>query len=327
MHDRTGAARLRPARSSHGDDRSPAPACAPRRRSAAARPRREHPRPGPLAALAGSGSAPPLVVFLPDAAPADGVDGADDALGHELCSRVGAVVLCIPWAPRRPGALDRAEAALMWAADHGEELGADPGRLVVAGRGAGAAAAAALALRARDRGWPPIRRQVLILADAGHRPASHDAASAPAVAGAPAPAILVDPAPSERPLRGVAARDRRRRRGAALHRYAGGIRADRSRRAAARRSRQRAARGAGGAMTERLLIEAARARGRSGVPRARGPASRAAPRALPPHARVRPRRGGRDAGRDAARVACAARRSRAGPRSVRGCTGSRPIPA
>src|ERR1700712_3623396 len=93
-------------------------------------------------------SAPPLVVFLPDAAPADGVSKEDNALGHELSSRVGPFVLCVPGAPRRPGALDRAEAALMWAADHGEELGGDPGRLVVAGRGAGAAAAAALALRA-----------------------------------------------------------------------------------------------------------------------------------------------------------------------------------
>ena len=143
---------------------------------------------------AGSGSAPPLVVFLPDIAQGDGVDGADDALGHELCSRVGAVVLCIPWAPRRPGALDRAEAALRWTADHGEELGADPGRLVIAGRGAGAAAAAVLALRACDRGWPPIRRQLLILADAGtQQPASHDAGSAPDVAGTPAPALLVLP--------------------------------------------------------------------------------------------------------------------------------------
>jgi acetyl esterase/lipase len=147
----------------------------------------------------GSGSAPPLVVFLPDVAAADGVDGADDALGHELSSRVGAVVLCIPWAPRRPGALDRAEAALTWAGDHGAELGADPGRLVIAGRGAGAAAAAVLALRARDRGWPPIRRQLLVLGDAGtHRPASHDAASAPDVAGAPVPAILVMPGAEQR---------------------------------------------------------------------------------------------------------------------------------
>ena len=141
---------------------------------------------------AASEVAPPLVVFLPDIAHGDGVDGPDDALGHELCSRAGAVVLCIPWAPRQPGALDRAEAALRWTADHGEELGADPGRLVVAGRGAGAAAAAVLALRACDRGWPPIRCQLLILA-APRRPASHDAGSAPDVAGTPAPAILVVP--------------------------------------------------------------------------------------------------------------------------------------
>jgi len=141
---------------------------------------------------AGSGSAPPLVVLLPDLAAADGVEGTDDALGHELSARAGAVVLCIPWAPRRPGALDRAEAALAWAADHGEDLGADPGRLVIAGRGAGAAAAAVLALRARDRGWPPIRRQVLIVGDPGtHAPV--DPVSAPDVGGAPVPAILVVP--------------------------------------------------------------------------------------------------------------------------------------
>ena len=137
------------------------------------------------------------MVFLPDVAAADGVERADDELAHELCSRAGAVVLCIPWAPRRPGALDRADAALVWAADHGGELGADPGRLVVVGRGAGAAAAAVLALRARDRGWPRIQRQVLVLADAGARPARYDAAStqdaiAPAH-GSPAPAILVVP--------------------------------------------------------------------------------------------------------------------------------------
>ena len=177
-----------------------------------------------------SRSAPPIVVFLPDAAPADGVSAEDDALGHELCSRVGAVVLCVPWAPRQPGALDRAEAALMWAADHGDELGADPGRLVVAGHGAGAAAAAALALRAHDRGWPPLRRQVLILNEGTRRPASYAAASAPA-AGAPVPG---HPGGAERTLRGVAARDGRRRRGGARP----------------RRPRDLVARGAGGAMTE-----------------------------------------------------------------------------
>lgn len=110
--------------------------------------------------------APPLVVLLPDAAPANGVDRSDDALAVELCTSAGAVVLCTPWAPQRSGALDRAEAALTWAADHGRELGADPARLAVAGRGAGAAGAAALALRARRREWPSIRCQILVLTEA-----------------------------------------------------------------------------------------------------------------------------------------------------------------
>jgi acetyl esterase len=115
---------------------------------------------------ADSDAAPPLVVLLPDAAPANGVERADDDLAVELCTGAGAVVLCTPWAPQHSGALDRAEAALTWAADHGEELGADPARLAVAGRGAGAAGAAALAMRARGRGWPSIRFQVLVLTDA-----------------------------------------------------------------------------------------------------------------------------------------------------------------
>ena len=134
--------------------------------------------------------APPVVVLLPDAAHAEGVDRADDELGRELCSRVGAVVLCTPWAPRREGALDRAEAVLAWAADHGAELGADPDRLVVAGRGAGAAAAAALALRARDRGWPRIRRQVLVVDKPGSCRAGRDRPGAGG-RGKPAPVILV----------------------------------------------------------------------------------------------------------------------------------------
>ena len=45
-----------------------------------------------------------------------------------------------------------------WAADHAHQLGADPDRLVVAGGGL----AAAVALHARDEGWPPLSRQVLI---------------------------------------------------------------------------------------------------------------------------------------------------------------------
>lgn len=52
--------------------------------------------------------------------------------------------------------------ALEWAADHAAELGADPGRLIVAGAGRGAALAARLARYARDNGWPPVAHRLLI---------------------------------------------------------------------------------------------------------------------------------------------------------------------
>src|SRR3954471_2233770 len=139
-------------------------------------------------------AAPPLLLLLPDAAAGDGVDRADDQLAVELCSGSGAVVLCVPWMPGRPRALDRAEAALTWASDHGAELGGDPARLIVAGRGAGAAAAAALALRARDRGWPSIRRQVLVLAGPPcRRPGTAQGEPPEPAVVKPAPAILVTP--------------------------------------------------------------------------------------------------------------------------------------
>jgi len=62
-------------------------------------------------------------------------------------------------------AFDDASATLGWAADHAEELDADPDRLLVAGYGAGAALAAAVTLHARDQWWPAVARQVLIHPD------------------------------------------------------------------------------------------------------------------------------------------------------------------
>jgi acetyl esterase/lipase len=46
--------------------------------------------------------------------------------------------------------------ALEWAAEHAVELGADPGRLLVAGQGAGGAVATAVASQARAAGWPQV---------------------------------------------------------------------------------------------------------------------------------------------------------------------------
>jgi acetyl esterase len=61
-----------------------------------------------------------------------------------------------------PAPLDDCYAATVWVHEHAAELGADPGRLVVAGDSAGGNLAAAVALVARERGGPPITFQILI---------------------------------------------------------------------------------------------------------------------------------------------------------------------
>jgi len=94
----------------------------------------------------------PMVVFLP----ADGVERAD-WLCRALCSGAGVVVLCVSYRkPPSPDGLCDAILATGWAADHAGELGADPGRLLLAGEGTGAELAAAVASHARTRGWPPL---------------------------------------------------------------------------------------------------------------------------------------------------------------------------
>jgi len=107
--------------------------------------------------------APPLLLCFPDAGDRDG------HLARALCAAAGMVALevMLPTPPREPSpaAFHDAVAALEWAADHGGELDADPGRLVVAGERAGGAVAAAMALHARDNWWPAVERQLLLLPD------------------------------------------------------------------------------------------------------------------------------------------------------------------
>jgi hypothetical protein len=118
----------------------------------------------------------PMAVFL--AEPDSGLEAAD-----ALCVDAGFVVLAL-----RTAAFDVATIAVEWAADHARQLGADPDRLLVAG----GRLAAAAALHARDEGWPPLERQLLIGPDltgwplataslAGVAPAT--VVSAPAYAG------------------------------------------------------------------------------------------------------------------------------------------------
>ncbi len=53
-------------------------------------------------------------------------------------------------------------AGLRWTAEHDEELGIDPGRLIIAGASAGGGLAAGTALLARDRQGPCLAGRVLI---------------------------------------------------------------------------------------------------------------------------------------------------------------------
>ncbi|MCM3924608.1 alpha/beta hydrolase [Frankia sp. AiPs1] len=77
-----------------------------------------------------------------------------------------AVVIAVGYrlAPEHPypAALEDCLAVLSWAAEHADELGADPTRLAVAGTSAGATLAAGLALLIRDRGGPTLRLQHLV---------------------------------------------------------------------------------------------------------------------------------------------------------------------
>ncbi|HEX6567862.1 MAG TPA: alpha/beta hydrolase fold domain-containing protein [Acidimicrobiales bacterium] len=134
-------------------------------------------RTGPLAtrvywpAPPESGLRPALLVLFPaGGSVAEGLDRAD-AVCRAVCRYVRVVVLAVSHRPAgqrfQAAALEDALTATGWAADHAAELGADPGRLLVAGEAAGGRLAAAVALHARDDGWPPVTRQVLIRPELG----------------------------------------------------------------------------------------------------------------------------------------------------------------
>jgi acetyl esterase/lipase len=89
-----------------------------------------------------------------------------DYLCLEIVRELGIAVVNVEYrlAPETPfpGALDDCSAVLRHVADHGAELGVDPGRIAVGGSSAGGGLAAGTVLRARDEGGPRIAFQMLL---------------------------------------------------------------------------------------------------------------------------------------------------------------------
>src|ERR1700759_4502686 len=89
-----------------------------------------------------------------------------DAMCRNLCAGTGCVVVSVDYrlAPeyKFPAAPDDCLAATRWAAANAAALGADPGRVLVAGDSAGGNLAAVTALRIRDEGGPKLLGQLLI---------------------------------------------------------------------------------------------------------------------------------------------------------------------
>jgi acetyl esterase/lipase len=99
-----------------------------------------------------------------------GMIAGDRFAGADACvewvERYDAVVVSVEYrlAPEHPDPIpvEDCYAGLVWFADHADELGFDPGQVVVAGGSAGGGLAAGVALLCRDRGGPTLLAQLLM---------------------------------------------------------------------------------------------------------------------------------------------------------------------
>jgi acetyl esterase/lipase len=91
----------------------------------------------------------------------------------EWLDEFGSVVVSVDYrlAPEVTGTtlVDDCYQGLLWVAEHAEELGIDPARIVVAGASAGGGLTAGVTLLARDLGTPAIAAQMLICPMLDHR--------------------------------------------------------------------------------------------------------------------------------------------------------------
>jgi len=109
---------------------------------------------------------PPILVFFHGGGFVIGSIATHDRECRFLAEGAGALVVSVDYrlAPEHPApaASDDCLAALRWVADHADELGADGGRIAVAGDSAGGNLAAVTSIRARDEGGPALAFQLLV---------------------------------------------------------------------------------------------------------------------------------------------------------------------
>ncbi len=107
----------------------------------------------------------PPILYIHGAGWVFGNAHTHDRLVRELCVRTGAAVVFVNYSlsPEAvyPQALEECYAALKWVADNGRQHGMDPSLLTVAGDSVGGNLSAAVTLLAKQRGGPPIHRQLL----------------------------------------------------------------------------------------------------------------------------------------------------------------------
>lgn len=113
-----------------------------------------------------AGAARPLVVYFHGGGFVFGDLRGGDWIAGTVAKQLDAVVVSVDYrlAPKHPfpAAVDDCYAALVWAADHAAELGADAGRIGVLGESAGGNLAAVVALLARDASAPVVHHQALL---------------------------------------------------------------------------------------------------------------------------------------------------------------------
>jgi acetyl esterase len=120
----------------------------------------------PLGANGAANSGYPLMLFFHGSGFVVCSLDTHDGMCRNLCAGTGCVVVSVDYrlAPEHkfPAGSDDCLAATRWAVENAAGLGADPGRVFVAGDSAGGNLAAVTALRIRDEGGPALLGQLLI---------------------------------------------------------------------------------------------------------------------------------------------------------------------